>query len=848
MNLTAVNNFRAFLKNKGWVGFSTGKITTRMEEENGVKLEKKVVSFPSWKMINRENYLRYIKNTDPTFVIKTGELSNITAIDFDNIDEYNEFKTKFPAIEGAMKQKTNKGFHVFCNYNPKISTLTNENCGIDFRNDGGLLFSAPTCYNKLDGTKIEYSFIDGEPFTICDEVLKYFDEKAIQYTKGKKEDLKKKVNKMNEKATKKFEEYLNTPTTEKDIELTKKYIDCFKADRIKDYSSWIEILFNIKNYFGDSGLELFLYCSAKVWTEEEKKSTEKEEQCKKFYIQNQPKVKKLKKSLMKLKEWAKEDNPALFRELKLDNNLKDLAGMGTYTELKACFEKTNFKLNDPVGFVEEVNYFGEEDEVVFRKNGDFVCRYLDLTYLEPVEKPDGKGGVKIIMVEKPFGQKWTHDIEKRVYSKMDFRPFSTIDNTPKDIYNTFTGFNALKYEQEIEPTEENLKLLLDHFRSLCGKNEAFFRYALKNLAFLVKYPHLKNNICMIFKSLEGAGKDAFFNWFGNAIIGSKYYLNMQGLDQLETFNGLLDKKLLVVLNEFELKDSIKYQEKFKALITNEKNQINEKHMKAQVQKDYIRYVLLTNNDGSVKITQTDRRFTGIECDGSICNKKEVFEPLFKEIYGVNEKGKYPTKYIRAFFDYLLKIDCLNTDWVNERPKTEFIETLKEYNTPVSILFLLYLHDKGNIKQEYNLVGGKTLTISAKEFYGMFEKFRTAYGIKNEWGFTKFGLEVKQYEFIKKNKSNTIKYIIDFEDLYQHLINTKYLGVDQPIDEEEDDDEEGKTDGESSTNSFKTFEDALTCKCPTTLQVWVKHPHPDCNFLICKKCKKDKPKEQEEIEI
>ena len=45
---------------------------------------------------------------------------------------------------------------------------------------------------------------------------------------------------------------------------------------------------------------------------------------------------------------------------------------------------------------------------------------------------------------------------------------------------------------------------------------------------------------------------------------------------------------------------------------------------------------MTNNDNPLKITADDRRFCGIECYNAICNDKDYFNALKKEI----ESGDY----------------------------------------------------------------------------------------------------------------------------------------------------------------------------------------------------------------
>lgn len=81
------------------------------------------------------------------FAIKTGKISNITVIDFDTKEGYEDFCLDVPDLKEYFTIKTRKGYHVYCNYDNRFSTNTdvmNIIKGIDIRNDGGVIICPPS--------------------------------------------------------------------------------------------------------------------------------------------------------------------------------------------------------------------------------------------------------------------------------------------------------------------------------------------------------------------------------------------------------------------------------------------------------------------------------------------------------------------------------------------------------------------------------------------------------------------------------------------------------------------------------------------------------------------------------
>jgi len=247
--------------------------------------------------------------------------------------------------------------------------------------------------------------------------------------------------------------------------------------------------------------------------------------------------------------------------------------------------------------------------------------------------------------------------------------------------------------------------------------------------------------------------------------------------------------LLVVLNEFELKESISNKEKFKSLITNVVNVINEKNEKMRKEKDYTNYMLLTNNTISFSVDSEDRRLTATEANNAICNDRVYFDKLYKDIYGKDKHGEYVGKsFIAPFFQFLLNRKVEDKDWINTRVRTEYYNTLKEHSLPPLVRFFEYLNNKyfyyGATYDGYSpTVIDKCSVFKSSKFYDFFKKFRSDWNYKSaDWNNTLFGTHLKHYiwdgeneldaekpyKFIVKKKSSVVCYVLDNMKMIEYL--------------------------------------------------------------------------------
>jgi hypothetical protein len=151
------------LIDEDFVCFTFSGIQTFINSKGEEK--KKPMGMPKHAEINKDNFLEYCNFNHKAAAIITGKMSNITVIDFDDKDCYETMAAKYPDLKKYRTIKTNKGYHIYCKYNPDIISTTDALSTypkVDIRNDGGIIFCSPTQYKLQDGSTAKYEDIGGE--------------------------------------------------------------------------------------------------------------------------------------------------------------------------------------------------------------------------------------------------------------------------------------------------------------------------------------------------------------------------------------------------------------------------------------------------------------------------------------------------------------------------------------------------------------------------------------------------------------------------------------------------------------------------------------------------------------
>jgi hypothetical protein len=427
----------------------------------------------------------------------------------------------------------------------------------------------------------------------------------------------------------------------------------------------------------------------------------------------------------------------------LDNHIiKPLINKKSYEGIKTNFELTHFKVENPLAYIEIL----ENNTVLLRNKTDFFNLYENIQYETIYNNENGEQ-----KKNNPFIKEWFKDPSMRTYKSIDFLPNQ---KTPDTIFNSFKCYNAEKLNLEKEIKIEDT-LIYKHMDNLCGNDKLVLDYFIKFLSRKIQEPHKLTNTCLIFRSAEGVGKDTFFNWFGNKIIGKDYYLNEDKINLIfGKFNSCIENKILVIINETSGKDTFELQNTIKNAITRPINTIEKKGMTPYDNTNNIGYICLTNNKNAIKVDAEDRRICAIECNNTIANDYKYFTDLHKEINDDN--------ITKSFFNYFMSQDVKDYDFTNSRPKTNFYNSMKDINIPLIVKFL---------ENECNKYLSKD--INTKYYTKLYEKFNNYIQMsksKYEMTETKFGIELKEFIHIEKKRGrNGIMYLFDFKKTKDYLI-------------------------------------------------------------------------------
>ena len=413
-----------------------------------------------------------------------------------------------------------------------------------------------------------------------------------------------------------------------------------------------------------------------------------------------------------------------------------------YETEKTKFELSHFKILSPLLFAE----IRESGTLILRNKTEFQNVYENKHFEKIYFDSEGKKIKKHSLIKD-----WLKDQDMRTYDSIDFLP---MQQTPDKVYNTFKNYAGanLPKTKNIDITKTKI---YEHINNLCNNNKDVVDYLIKFLARKLQQPYRLTNTCLIFRSSEGCGKDTFFNWFGNSILGRNYYLNEDKINLIfGRFNSCIENKILVIVNETSGKDTTELMSSIKNAITRNVNTIEIKGLSVYDNTNNIGYICLTNNKNSMRIDAEDRRFCAIECNNSIANNHDYFTALHVEMEDPN--------ITRAFYDYFMCINVSTYDFTANRPITEFHTSMKETSVPIIVRFL---ENEAN----NNLINN----IKIRKYTRLYEHFTTFLShsqIKYDINETKFGRDLKEFASItKKRTSKGIVYCVDFTTLQQYLI-------------------------------------------------------------------------------
>ncbi|AHC55080.1 highly derived D5-like helicase-primase [Tunisvirus fontaine2] len=299
-----------------------------------------------------------------------------------------------------------------------------------------------------------------------------------------------------------------------------------------------------------------------------------------------------------------------------------------------------------------------------------------------------------------------------------FHPYSPEEDDshiPVEYINTFEGFKAQPVDEGVN--QEKIRPLLDHiFEVWADSSKENFDYVISWLSHIVKYPREKTGVALVILSeAQGAGKGIITDFLLDKVFGRKLGKCIGDIERVvHRFNSILDKKLLVILDEMNQVDAGAYHKSFdviKHLITEKTVQIERKGVETTEEESFVNFLLTTNNTFSVKVEQSDRRYAMFRCSDKRAKDFDYFRGLARCL---------TDECARHFIKFLL--DWKEVD-IKNIPETSLKKECRNNSKNVSQLFL-----EGFSADEYDK--DEDGWFSASEVYQDFVMWAQANGYRN----------------------------------------------------------------------------------------------------------------------
>ena len=470
-----------------------------------------------------------------------------------------------------------------------------------------------------------------------DYIIQWTDAEAQHKWIEPKQEEKKEVNKEEKKVV----------TVEKDLDLKYEYVEslvsCLNVMRANDRQTWIVVMWCLKNLADRSGLDLeplahnFSKLCADKYSASAVSNTFKDTDS----------LREVKLGIPALRGWAQTDNPQKYEEMHMIKDIKETyynsEGLLALNAMKSAI--TDIERWMCGCLIQVVNggsslWFARAGPKTYTLLKDPFKGSDDIEIYKNKEKRTKVTARSIFMELK--GKK--EFIKHCCYNEVDFIPTWNMERT--NVFNLFTGF-PLQPSDAIVPAE-----IFNHMKVLAPSPEAF-EYMVNWMAHLVQQPADKVGTCMVFKGKQGTGKNIFWEWFGEQIMGP-WFLPVNDLDALcGKFNKRMEAKLFCILDEIgNYGGGFKSNDKLKSILTGKVMTIEPKGKEAYTIHDYCRYVMFTNNDWPVKVEQSDRRYVILDVNEEKLGNTDYFQTLLSKLTKQNAA---------AFLGWLLKKDISKWD-------------------------------------------------------------------------------------------------------------------------------------------------------------------------------------------
>ena len=403
-----------------------------------------------------------------------------------------------------------------------------------------------------------------------------------------------------------------------------------------------------------------------------------------------------------------------------DFNIKTFNLSQSYDYKKYYFEKYFAKILSPTMFVET-----KKNDYVLYKRTDFGVAFQHLHYWEYDEE-------KKRAIKKPFMLKWLSDEDIRFYNKVDYYP--TINMCPKNTFNLWNDFPIKSIPLD---NDADTSLLHFHIKTLLKEDEKDIEWFLNWLAHIVQFPHKKTEVAVIlYGKIVGTGKSLIAEEFLKKIIGDNKMITTCRTDKIFGKFTNTQGKLLCVLNEASGKETFELNEIIKESITGKTIEMEKKGVDALRIRDYLNYIITTNNLNCIKLEEGDRRFMVFNTSSKMKGDVEYFNNLASALDD--------DVIMRKFYEELMNRDLSKFNPSRDRQNNKIMDIMKEHNVDVILEFITYWKEEADDTNECSMIKSR---MKGMDLYRAFVRYYEMCGnnMNSKPSLTKFGTRIKSYE-------------------------------------------------------------------------------------------------------
>lgn len=349
--------------------------------------------------------------------------------------------------------------------------------------------------------------------------------------------------------------------------------------------------------------------------------------------------------------------------------------------------------------------------------------------------------------------KWYHTASLKIcYHGFHVQAGLVYDKAGRRYLNSFPGF---KFKERREPTVEERKgidLLWSHVNKiLCSGNETVYTFVRKWFSHVATGKKMK--IALFIKSLQGAGKGTFTEFFFKEVMGlNLVFMASDPNCVLGRFNGQLKGKLMLVLEEMRALSTNEWtavNDKLKNLITDSTTNFEDKYSKAVTEENHLSLIIQSNND-CIKLPHDDRRYLVLDVSDEKIGDIAYFDKIYKYT-------QYTPGFAEAFYWDCVAFAEEHQDWQEYK---DILNVVTETKRDIIIKHMDSLYKY--IKTEY-LLKNKGLDVFLKTLTEEYNEKNT----KSSRDAREVGKLLKQIGVVgKASTGNKLRFKLTYEELYE----------------------------------------------------------------------------------